>query len=69
MVERANNGGTNNMSLDDLERLPCFDFKAREKGSCPVDCVICLENFKAGDKCRLLPCRHSFHANCVNSWC
>ncbi|XP_019055076.1 PREDICTED: E3 ubiquitin-protein ligase RNF13-like [Nelumbo nucifera] len=68
MVERANNGGTNSMSLDDLERLPCFDFKAREKGSSPVDCAVCLENFKVGDKCRLLPCRHSFHANCVDSW-
>nr|DAD32751.1 TPA_asm: hypothetical protein HUJ06_011602 [Nelumbo nucifera] len=57
MVERSNNGGTNSMSLDDLE-----------KGSIPVNCVVCLESFKVGDKCRLLPCRHEFHANCVDSW-
>ncbi|KAJ8638772.1 hypothetical protein MRB53_015466 [Persea americana] len=50
------------MSANDLELLPCFDFKAREKGNSPVDCAICLENFKMGDKCRLLPnCNHSFH--------
>ncbi|GFY87176.1 hypothetical protein Acr_05g0008150 [Actinidia rufa] len=57
------------VSQDDVEKLPCFDFKAREKGSSPVDCAVCLESFKAGDKCRLLPlCRHSFHAQCVDLW-
>ncbi|XP_058112309.1 E3 ubiquitin-protein ligase ATL23-like [Magnolia sinica] len=67
--ERAANDSSNGMSLDDLEKLPCFDFKARDKGSSPVDCAVCLENFKMGDKCRLLPvCNHSFHAHCVDSW-
>lgn len=57
------------MSTNDLEMLPSFDFKAREKGSSPVDCAVCLENFKVGDKCRLLPnCNHSFHKHCVDSW-
>ncbi|RWR77069.1 E3 ubiquitin-protein ligase RNF13-like protein [Cinnamomum micranthum f. kanehirae] len=57
------------MSADDLEMLPCFDFKDREKGASPVDCAVCLDNFKMGDKCRLLPnCKHSFHAQCVDSW-
>ncbi|CAA6672493.1 unnamed protein product [Spirodela intermedia] len=33
------------------------------------DCAICLETFQDGDRCRLLPvCRHSFHAQCVDSW-
>ena len=50
------------MSANDLELLPCFDFKAREKGNSPVGCTVCLENFNMGDKCRLLPnCNHSFH--------
>ncbi|XAR51850.1 hypothetical protein NMG60_11006612 [Bertholletia excelsa] len=67
-IERGSFGSTS-MSQDDIEKLPSFDFKAREKGSSPVDCAVCLENFKAGDKCRLLPlCRHSFHAECVDLW-
>ena len=34
-----------------------------------MDCAVCLENFKMGEKCRLLPlCRHSFHAECIDSW-
>lgn len=57
------------MSRDDIEKLPSFDFRDRAKGSSPVDCAVCLENFKAGDKCRLLPiCKHSFHAQCVDLW-
>ncbi|KAA8548081.1 hypothetical protein F0562_004658 [Nyssa sinensis] len=61
--------GSRSMSQDDLEKLPCFDFKGGEKGSSTVDCAVCLDNFKVGDKCRLLPqCRHSFHAQCVDSW-
>lgn len=68
MVQRRSPGRTS-MSMDDLDKLPCFHFQAREKGSSPVDCAVCLDSFKMGDKCRLLPlCNHSFHAQCVDSW-
>lgn len=58
------------MSRDEIEKLPSFDFRCKEKkGSSPVDCAVCLENFMAGDKCRLLPvCSHSFHAECIDIW-
>ncbi|XVF12106.1 hypothetical protein REPUB_Repub08aG0085500 [Reevesia pubescens] len=36
---------TKKMSDADLKKLPSFDYKAAEKGSSPVDCVVCLENF------------------------
>ncbi|XP_073038262.1 RING-H2 finger protein ATL52-like [Primulina eburnea] len=69
MVERGGFGSTS-MSQEDIEKLPCFDFKEKEKGSSPLgDCVVCLENFRVGEKCRLLPsCNHSFHAECVDLW-
>ncbi|OMO96370.1 Zinc finger, RING-type [Corchorus capsularis] len=73
-IDRSNNSSNNiSMSLDDLQKLPCYDYNAKDKGSnnknSPVDCAVCLENFKMGEKCRLLPlCRHSFHAECVDSW-
>ena len=31
-------------------------------------CNICYEDFKEGDKLRLLPCMHVFHAECVDRW-
>jgi E3 ubiquitin-protein ligase RNF13 len=57
------------ISKTDLEKLPCYDYVAKENGSNPLDCAICLENFTIGDKCRLLPiCKHIFHAQCVDKW-
>ncbi|RVW52885.1 hypothetical protein CK203_089613 [Vitis vinifera] len=57
MVQRGGSGGLG-MSQDELKKLPCFEYKAvaLEKASnSPVDCAVCLENFRKGDKCRLLP--------------
>ena len=68
MVQISSNV-TKKMSIEDLKMLPSFDYKAAEKGSSPVDCVVCLENFRKGDKCKLLPnCKHSFHSQCIDSW-
>mmetsp|Transcript_21322 Transcript_21322/g.29890 ORF Transcript_21322/g.29890 Transcript_21322/m.29890 type:complete len:574 (-) Transcript_21322:3803-5524(-) len=31
-------------------------------------CVICLEEFKNGDRLRVLPCNHLFHMGCIDKW-
>ncbi|KAJ6816899.1 RING-H2 finger protein ATL56-like [Iris pallida] len=59
------------LSSDDLEKLPCYDYAPKDstENHSPAECALCLEAFRDGDKCRLLPaCRHSFHAACVDSW-
>ncbi|KAK7317194.1 hypothetical protein RJT34_01206 [Clitoria ternatea] len=59
-------GGEN---IGDLKNLPCFDYEGAKKRCSLVDCAVCLENFKVGDKCRLLPnCSHTFHVHCIDSW-
>jgi len=58
-------------SIGDLKNLPCFDYVEQpEKGNNNlVDCAVCLESFKVGDACRLLPnCSHSFHVQCIDLW-
>ena len=32
------------------------------------NCIICLEDFKNGDKATFLPCIHIFHTNCIKNW-
>ncbi|KAK1275100.1 hypothetical protein QJS04_geneDACA010113 [Acorus gramineus] len=34
-----------------------------------MECVICLEDLRIGDRCRILPnCRHEFHDPCIVRW-
>ena len=46
------------ITLDDISKLD------GEK----KNCVICLENFKVGEKVIILPCIHIFHSICIKSW-
>lgn len=32
------------------------------------ECPICLCNFEDGERVRLLPCKHLFHAQCIDPW-
>ncbi|XP_022775351.1 uncharacterized protein LOC111317208 [Durio zibethinus] len=56
--------GTKKMSDEDLKKLSSFEYKAAEKGSSPVECVVSLENFRKGDKCKLLP--NSFYSQRID---
>lgn len=54
------------MSTHDLKKLPCFQYKEEDPNK---ECAVCLEGFKIGEVCRLLPiCKHSFHVQCIDSW-
>ena len=34
----------------------------------PLECSICLETFKPGDRVKVLSCNHIFHEHCASSW-
>ncbi|MFS7938403.1 putative transcription factor C2H2 family [Helianthus anomalus] len=56
---RRHNAGMQN-------NLPMFRYSAATTSD---DCSICLECFKEGEFCRVLPvCDHLFHAKCVDLW-
>ncbi|XP_047960046.1 E3 ubiquitin-protein ligase MPSR1 [Salvia hispanica] len=31
-------------------------------------CVICLEDWEAGEKAKRMPCKHRFHGECIEKW-
>jgi len=33
-----------------------------------TSCMICLSDFETGETLKMLPCGHSFHGTCVDSW-
>jgi len=32
------------------------------------ECSVCLMDFEAGSKLRVMPCSHYFHEQCIFSW-
>ncbi|KAK6796960.1 hypothetical protein RDI58_004661 [Solanum bulbocastanum] len=68
IVERGSLA-SNSMSHEDIEKLPSYAFQSKDKGTSPIECAVCLNNLKVGEKCRLLPlCNHNFHAECIDLW-
>ncbi|CAN1140215.1 RING-H2 finger protein ATL56 [Linum perenne] len=61
------------LSQADLDKLPCYEYRSSKNITnvefAEADCAVCLESFKTGERCRVLPvCKHSFHAQCVDGW-
>ena len=56
------------LTPEEVGELPCHEFE-EEGAAGGGECAVCMEAFRAGDRCRVLPrCGHGFHAECVDSW-
>ncbi|XP_046392197.1 E3 ubiquitin-protein ligase RNF13-like isoform X2 [Ischnura elegans] len=50
------------------KRLPLLKFDKNDPSNTFETCAICLEDYRDGDKYRVLHCGHAFHCKCIDRW-
>lgn len=62
VLKLSNNcSGTGDVNNGGLDKATAITIQAHQ-------CSICIGDFEEGELCRQLPCRHTYHASCLDPW-
>ncbi|XP_037466243.1 E3 ubiquitin ligase BIG BROTHER-related-like [Triticum dicoccoides] len=57
------------VSANTLASLPSVTYQAEDNQDSNMEqCVICRVEFEEGESLVALPCKHSYHSDCINQW-
>ncbi|XBI09798.1 E3 ubiquitin ligase BIG BROTHER-related [Aegilops tauschii subsp. strangulata] len=57
------------VSANTLASLPLVTYQAEDNQDSNMEqCVICRVEFEEGESLVALPCKHSYHSDCINQW-
>lgn len=51
-----------------LERLDVQTVTSDDEPVLESSCSVCMDSFAVGDSTKVLPCKHRFHARCIDMW-
>eukprot|EP01018_Ginkgo_biloba_P038397 Gb_12946 [translate_table: standard] len=64
----ANRYGTPPASKSAVEALPTVKISEEQLRSDYSQCTVCLEEFELGGEARQMPCKHTYHSDCILPW-
>ncbi|XP_052789448.1 uncharacterized protein LOC128223960 isoform X2 [Mya arenaria] len=60
------------MESADISHLPVHVYQpsatSDSDGDSKTDCLVCMEEFQAGERLKTLPCCHLYHVDCIDEW-
>lgn len=65
-TEHGDGRGASRRAISELPTVAYTD--GLELGGEAPSCSVCISDFEFGDQLRILPCKHAFHARCVDQW-
>ena len=64
-MARRIQGMPKGLEKSQIERIPSYRFNGNPHTE-QTTCVVCLSDFKSPQLLRVLPCRHEYHAKCID---
>ena len=64
----GNNARANGLSRDRIAQIQEIEFQPNPESEQDNTCIICYEDFEAGERIKLLECTHRFHSACIGEW-